>query len=67
MAYNELGKTKLPVAEPRRGVSVGASSCRARSVTEGNLPQAERGRESRSDASLPQLCEVFSFNRRKVF
>jgi len=32
MAYNELGYTTLSVAEHRRGVSVGAPSCRARSV-----------------------------------
>ncbi len=38
MAHNELGYTTLSVAEPRRGVSVGASSCRARSVTEDNVP-----------------------------
>jgi hypothetical protein len=28
MSHNELGYTTLSVAEPRRGVSVGASSCR---------------------------------------
>ncbi len=38
MAYNELGYTTLSVAEPRRGVSVGAPSCRERSVTEDNVP-----------------------------
>jgi len=32
MTPNELGYTTLSVAESRRGVSVGASSCRARSV-----------------------------------
>ena len=38
MAYNELGYTTLSVAEPLRGVSVGAPSCDARSVTEDNVP-----------------------------
>jgi hypothetical protein len=38
MTHNELGYTTLSVAEPRRGVSVGASSCDARSVTEDNVP-----------------------------
>jgi hypothetical protein len=38
MAHNELGYTTLSVAEPRRGVSVGATSCGARSVTEDNVP-----------------------------
>ena len=38
IADNELGYTTLSVAEPRRGVSVGASSCMARSVTEDNVP-----------------------------
>ncbi len=38
MTHNELGYTTLSVAESRRDVSVGASSCRARSVTEDNVP-----------------------------
>ena len=38
MAANESGYTTLSVAESRRDVSVGASSCRARSVTEDNVP-----------------------------
>jgi len=37
IAYNELELTTFLVAEPRRGVSVGAPSCRARSVTERNV------------------------------
>ena len=58
MAANELGYTTLSVAEPRRGVSVGATSCRARSVTEDNVPLGRARAKVPSAACQPQLCGV---------
>jgi hypothetical protein len=55
MAANELGYTTLSVAEPRRGVSVGAPSCRARSVTEDNVPLGRARAKVPSAACQPQL------------
>ena len=57
-SYNELGYTTLSVAEPRRGVSVGASSCRARSVTEDNVPLGRARAKVPSVACQPQLYAV---------
>jgi hypothetical protein len=57
IAHNELGYTTLSVAEPRRGVSVGASSCKARSVTEDNVPSGRARAIVPSVACQPQLCE----------
>ena len=59
MSYNELGYTTLSVAEPRRGVSVGASSYDARSVTEDNVPLGRARATVPSGACQPQLYEVF--------
>jgi hypothetical protein len=61
MAYNELGYTTLSVAEPRRGVSVGATSCRARSVTEDNVPLG------RARASPERSVSAAVIRRRKEF
>ncbi len=58
MAYNELGYTTLSVAEPLRGVSVGAPSCRARSVTEDNVPSGRARAQVPSVACQPKLCDV---------
>ena len=57
-AHNELGYTTLSVAEPRRGVSVGASSCSARSVTEDNVPLGRARAIVPSGACKPKLYEV---------
>ncbi|GBF52126.1 hypothetical protein LPTSP4_36640, partial [Leptospira ryugenii] len=57
-AYNELGYTTLSVAEPRRGVSVGATSCIARSVTEDNVPLGRARAKVPSGACQPQLYDV---------
>jgi len=62
MTHNELGYTTLSVAEPRRGVSVGASSCDARSVTEDNVPLGRARAKVPSVACQPKLFAVaFSF------
>ncbi len=58
ISHNELGYTTLSVAEPRRGVSVGASSCRARSVTEDNVPLGRARAWVPSAACQPQLYAV---------
>ncbi len=58
MTHNELGYTTLSVAEPHRGVSVGASSCRARSVTEDNVPLGRARAKVPSGACQPQLYVV---------
>ncbi len=58
MSHNELGYTTLSVAEPRRGVSVGATSCIARSVTEDNVPLGRARAQVPSVACQPQLCAV---------
>ena len=58
MTYNELGYTTLSVAEPRRGVSVGASSCSARSVTEDNVPLGRARAQVPSVACQPLLYDV---------
>jgi len=58
MSHNELGYTTLSVAEPRRGVSVGAPSCRARSVTEDNVPLGRARALVPSGACQPLLCGV---------
>jgi len=45
ISHNVTSLPKFPGAEPAKaGVSVGACLARARDVTEGNLPKAERGR-----------------------
>jgi len=59
MAYNELGYTTLSVAKSRRDVSVGAPSCRARSVTEDNVPLGRARATVPSVACQPQLYAVF--------
>ncbi len=58
MTHNELGYTTLSVAESRRDVSVGASSCVARSVTEDNVPLGRARARVPSVACQPQLCVV---------
>ena len=58
IAHNELGYTTLSVAEPRRGVSVGASSCIARSVTEDNVPLGRARAKVPSVACQPKLADV---------
>ena len=55
ISYNELGYTTLSVAEPHRGVSVGAPSCDARSVTEDNVPSGRARAQVPSGACQPQL------------
>ena len=62
LAPNELGYTTLSVAEPRRGVSVGATSCDARSVTEDNVPLGRARAQVPSGACQPQLCDVEHLN-----
>ncbi len=59
MSHNELGYTTLSVAEPRRGVSVGATSCVARSVTEDNVPLGRARAKVPSVACQPMLYAVF--------
>ncbi len=59
MSHNELGYTTLSVAEPLRGVSVGASSCKARSVTEDNVPLGRARAKVPSVACQPKLYDVF--------
>ncbi len=63
MAHNELGYTTLSVAEPRRGVSVGASYCNARSVTEDNVPLGQARAKVPSVACKPKLGAVIHFLR----
>jgi hypothetical protein len=58
ISINELGYTTLSVAESRRDVSVGASSCIARSVTEDNVPLGRARAEVPSVACQPQLYAV---------
>ena len=58
ITHNELGYTTLSVAEPRRGVSVGAPSCVARSVTEDNVPLGRARAKVPSVACQPKLCGV---------
>jgi len=58
MAYNELGYTTLSVAEPRRGVSVGAPSCKARRVMEDNVPLGRARAIVPSGACQPLLYVV---------
>ena len=57
MTINELGYTTLSVAEPRRGVSVGALFADARSVTEDNVPLGRARAKVPSVACQPQLCD----------
>ena len=59
MTHNELGYTTLSVAESRRDVSFGATSCVARSVTEDNVPLGRARAKVPSGACQPQLCVVF--------
>ncbi|PJD98033.1 MAG: hypothetical protein CK427_17215 [Leptospira sp.] len=57
----------MSVAEPRRGVSVGAPSCDARSVTEDNVPLGRARAQVPSVACQPQLVAVlFSGIRLKI-
>ncbi len=58
IAHNELGYTTLSVAESRRDVSVGATSCNARSVTEDNVPLGRARARVPSGACQPQLVAV---------
>ena len=63
ISYNELGYTTLSVAEPRRGVSVGAPSCDARSVTEDNVPLGRARAKVPSGACQPQLYAVLIYKQ----
>ena len=57
MAHNELGYTTLSGAKSRRDVSVGATSCKARSVTEDNVPLGRARATVPSVACQPQLYD----------
>ncbi len=65
MAYNELGYTTLSVAEPRRGVSVGAPSCHARSVTEDNVPLG-RARACPERSVSAEVIRSCAFNLKEL-